>query len=186
MNLLSLDLELNQPSGLIIQVGACVINKYNGEIKDKFMVYVNPQEKINPEITELTGITQENVEIEGIPVKEAYFKLKEFALKHRVFINPLVWGSGVWNDSSHLHKEANPGEANFMGFRVWDVKTLYQVFRAINGKKIKGGLNTAVSELGLTFKGRNHDALDDAINTAIVFAHLSSLLIISDPKIQNQ
>ena len=176
MKLLSLDLELNQPSGKVIQVGACVFRKKDGAVLDKFMVYVNPQEKLDERIIELTGITQNQVDTEGYSCKEAYFKLKEFAYKHKTFKNPLVWGSGSWNDSAHLHKEADPGESNFMGHRVLDVKTLYQMYRIENWEKVKGGLATAIEELGLSFEGRNHDALYDAINTVKVYKFLSSKL----------
>lgn len=176
MKFLSLDLEMNQPSGKVIQVGACVFRKKDGVILDKFMVYVNPGEKLDEQIIELTGITQNQVETEGYSCKEAYFKLKQFAEKHKCFKNPLVWGSGAWNDSSHLHKEADPGEPNFMGHRVWDVKTLYQMYRAENWLKVKGGLATAIEELGLSFEGRNHDALADAINTVRVYRFLAKRL----------
>jgi inhibitor of KinA sporulation pathway (predicted exonuclease) len=176
MKLLSLDLEMNQPSGKVIQVGACVFRKKDGAIIDKFMVYVNPGEKLDKQIVELTGITQNKVDTEGYSCKEAYFKLKQFAQKHKVLKNPLVWGSGSWDDSAHLYKEANPGEPNFMGHRVWDVKTLYQMYRFENGLSIKGGLAAAMEELGLTFEGKNHNALFDAINTVKIYKFLTSKL----------
>jgi inhibitor of KinA sporulation pathway (predicted exonuclease) len=176
MKLLSIDLELNQPSQKIIQVGACVFRKKDGVIIDKFMVYVNPQEKLAPEITKLTGITQDQVETHGYSCKEAYFKLKQFAKKHKVFKNPILWGSGSWNDALHLYKEADPGEPNFMGHRVLDVKTLYQMYRIENGEKVKGGLEDAIKELGLTFEGKSHNALWDAINTVKVYNFLSAKL----------
>lgn len=183
MKLISLDLELNQPSQKVIQVGACVYDLKKDKITEKFCVFVNPYETLNPEIIELTGITQNQVDNESYSVKEAYFLLKKFAKDNQTYINSLLWGSGTWNDSSHLYKEADPGEPNFSGHRVLDVKTLYQMYRIINFKRVKGGLATACEELGLSFEGKNHNALDDAINTARVFSKLVKLLKI-DPKTQ--
>lgn len=174
---------MNQDSGKTIQVGACVYDLYKEIITDKFCVFVNPREKLNPKIIELTGITQDQVDNESYSTKEAYFLLKKFKEKNKTFLNPIVWGSGTWNDSTHLHKEAQPGEANFMGHRVIDIKTIYQMYRMVNSKKVKGGLATACEELGISFEGKNHNALDDSINTVKVFAKLIKLLKI-DPKTQ--
>jgi inhibitor of KinA sporulation pathway (predicted exonuclease) len=179
--LLSLDLELNQPSGKTIQVGACVFRLSDFHILDTFSVYVNPQEQLSEDIVKLTGISQQNVDQEGYSVLEAYQKLKRFAHKNKVMKNPLVWGSGNWNDSYHLYREANPQSKNFMGHRVWDVKTLYQMYRALNGMPVKGGLEAALEELGIPKQGRSHDALWDAVNTVAVFKKLSLLLRASGP-----
>lgn len=185
MNLFSLDLELNQPSGKIIQIGACVFSHKDGKIIDKFMVYVNPKEKIDPSITELTGITQTMVELEGYDVKDAYLLLEKFVRKKRAFMTPIVWGSGSWDDSSCLYKQAGVKEPNFMGHRVIDVKTLYQSLRLRSWKKVKGGLSSAMKELGLNFEGRNHNALDDAINTARLWLYLTEPLKSVGPRPQS-
>lgn len=176
MKIMSLDLELNQPSGRVIQVGACVYDRKKEEVVATLSLFVNPQEPIAERITELTGITNDDVVMNGYPVKDAYFLLKKFAKKHKVTKNPLVWGSGEWNDSACLYKEANPEEPNFMGHRVLDVKTLYQFYRIENSLTMKGGLDTATKELGIPFKGKNHNALDDAINTAYVYRELTKML----------
>ena len=56
MKLTSLDLELNQPSGKIIQIGAVVGDTETGEITQRLRIYVNPGEPIAPFITELCAI----------------------------------------------------------------------------------------------------------------------------------
>lgn len=183
--LMALDLELNQPSGKTIQVGACVFRLNDGHIFDSFVCYVNPNEQISKEITALTDITQAQVENFGFSPREAYQELKKFAQKNKVFQNPVVWGSGSWNDSHHLYQEAGVANKNFMGHRVWDTKTLYQMFRAVNGLTVKGGLDKAMQELNIVKQGKSHDALWDAINTARVFFHLSKLLKL-DPKALGQ
>jgi inhibitor of KinA sporulation pathway (predicted exonuclease) len=50
------------------------------------------------------------------------------------------------------------------------------MYRFENGLSIKGGLDTAIKELGLTFEGKNHDALFDAINTVKIYNFLTSKL----------
>lgn len=175
MKILSLDLELNQPSRKIIQVGACVFKPRNCEIVEKFMVYVNPAELLNPEITTLTGITNEDV-ARGTDILNAYKQLKILHERHKCMMNPVVWGSGVFSDSSALFDQANPGEPNFMGMRVTDAKTLYQSWRMMTNKKVKGGLEVALEEMGMRFEGRPHQALDDAINTARIWCKLADAL----------
>ena len=94
----ALDLEMNQPSGTIIQVGACVGNIQTGEILETLSVFVNPKEKLSDFIIDLTGITQEDVN-NGVTLEEAYLKLKEMHLRHKSFTNAITWGGG---DSKEL------------------------------------------------------------------------------------
>lgn len=183
MNLLCLDLELNQPSGKVIEVGALVFksnDKGKLQIVDEMQVFVNPLEPIAMDITLLTGIT--NVDVaRGTSVYEAYLDLRNMHKKHKCFKNCLVWGSGAYSDSSHLWDQVvSEGhlpsmlleEGNTFGRRVLDVKTLYQSRQIINGKTVKGGLSVACKELELDFIGEPHRAKPDAINTARVFLEL--------------
>ena len=59
---LALDLELNQPSGKIIQVGVAIGDK-NTRFEDYVVRkwYINPQEPISEFITDLTGITDADI-----------------------------------------------------------------------------------------------------------------------------
>lgn len=173
MRVLVLDLEMNQPSGKIIQVGACVMCARSGDLKDKFSVFVNPQEPINPEIIELTGITGAQA-VSGTSCKNAYRQLELFAMKHKAFQTPIVWGSGTrGNDASELYKQSETSEPSFMGHRVVDAKALYQSVAMIENLKVRRGLSSAMEAVGLRFEGRPHNALADAINTARIWYKLS-------------
>src|ERR1035437_5490268 len=97
----SLDLEMNQPSGSIIQIGAVVGNIVTGEILEKLCVNVKIDEEISPFITELTGITQEDVN-NGISLLEAYNLLAVLHLKYKSFCNAITWGGG---DTQELFKQ---------------------------------------------------------------------------------
>lgn len=181
MHIMSIDCEFAQPSGKTIQIGAAVFQTHDGKLIDSFDIFVNPYEFLTPFITELTGITDVDVQ-GGVDIKEAFKRLKEFHEKHRCFMNPIVWGSGVRNDSLALWEEANPCDdqgnrvPNFMGFRVIDAKTIYQTLRIAQGKSIKGGLFTACGNMGITFEGRAHNAYWDAFNTFKVWHKLANLL----------
>jgi len=53
MKLTSLDLEMNQPSGKIIQIGAVVGDTATGEVSHRLRIYVNPGESVAQMITDL-------------------------------------------------------------------------------------------------------------------------------------
>lgn len=177
-----LDAEYNQPSRKTIQIGAAVFNARNAACIDRIMIYVNPGEPITPEITKLTGVRDQDV-AGGMTIIEAYEELRRFHAKNKCFRNPLVWGSGFRNDSQHLYHEylAAKGididstftqEENFMGFRVLDVKTIYQSVQIFEDSKHGGGLKESMARFGLEFEGNSHDALNDALNTFRFWYHL--------------
>ena len=161
----SLDLEMNQPSKRIIQIGACVGNISTGQILDKLTVFVNPNEHLNPAITELTKITQQDVD-HGLSLEEAYGKLKRMHENYGSFINAITWGGG---DSQELLEQIKNENSHFEGWcfgRRWiDTKTLFVSWRFANGQPIQGGLARSMLKVGLKFEGQKHNALDDSINT---------------------
>jgi inhibitor of KinA sporulation pathway (predicted exonuclease) len=165
----SLDLELNQlQPAKIIEIGVAVGE--DGKILDTLSIFVNPQEKLLPRITELTTITQEQVD-SGLSLPNAYKVLKQFILKHQpAMLNPVVWGGG---DCEALRSELGLEAENFVfGRRYFDAKTLYQTHRIACGLPWPGGLKKSMQRLGLKFRGTPHRAVDDAINTYLVFHHL--------------
>lgn len=169
-----LDCEFNQPSRKTIQIGAAVYDVRSAACYGTLDLYVNPKEPISKEITDLTGITDRDV-ANAPNIVEAWKELKEFHKKHGVFRNPLVWGSGVRNDSIALHQEAAPEEENFMGFRVLDAKTLFQSLMLFENRGYAGGLSDCMKRLGLTFEGDKHRALTDARNTFTIWYYLTRL-----------
>lgn len=171
MNLLSLDCEYNQPSGKTIQIGAVVVNTA-GLLIDRFETFVNPGEPLNPEIITLCEIYDRDL-IGAPSIKEAFEMLEYFAARHKCFTNPLVWGSGVRNDSQHIYDESGiTDRPNFMGYRVLDVKSIFQSIQMVQGKQVRAGLQKACNVSGIGFEGRAHGALPDAHNTARLFHHL--------------
>lgn len=179
MRLMAIDCEMNQPSNKVIQVGAVVFDPSNGDVIDTLRLYVNPGEDLNPEIISFTRITQSLVD-NGMPVKDAYLKLKEWAAGHGVFCNPVVWGSGESNDSLILYTQADIKEDNFMGHRVIDIKTVCQVRSIMIKGDVGGGLAAYLGRIGRGWDithGEPHDALADAYNTMSAFIGYSMFLI---------
>lgn len=181
MRIMSLDCEYNQPSQKTIEIGAVVYDVRSGNKVESFQTYVNPGEPIynidpvNPgdpdNIAKLTGIYDHMVM--GAPdIKQAFEELRWFHAKHKCFVNPLVWGSGVRNDSQLLHIESGSELPNFMGYRVIDVKSIFQSIQMMKNEKIRGGLSSTCDRLGIGFEGRPHGALADAVNTFRVWHFL--------------
>jgi inhibitor of KinA sporulation pathway (predicted exonuclease) len=171
------DLEMNQPSGKIIQIGAVVANIRTGEVLERLSAIVNPFEPLNPFIIELTGITEERINNEGIMLEEAYIKLWEMHKKHGSFINPVTWGGGDVVEILEQMK-GNSTLTDFppnFGRRWIDVKTIFVSWRFANRQPIQGGLGRSMVKVGLKFEGRKHDALDDAFNTFRMYMRMLKL-----------
>lgn len=162
MKVMTIDLEMNQPSGTIIQVGAVVGDVTSGRVLDKICLYINPNETLSEEIVSLTGITQEQVN-RGIKLEEAYLILKDMHTKHKCFRNLMTWGG---NDADFLRQSLKMTNSEWaFGRRCIDIKTLYQFNQVMNGKSPQGGLAKTLHRLGGKFIGKKHNALDDAKNT---------------------
>lgn len=167
-NFISLDLEMNQPSGKICQIGAVVFTLEPFNILETLDIIVNPQEEITEYITKLTGITNEKAK-NGPDLLTAYNKLCELKIKHNCESYPITWGG---DDSKCLREQVNV-EKFIFGRRFFDTKTLYQTYRLANGEKTQSGLSKSMAKCGLQFVGPKHDAKWDAFNTATFFKFLS-------------
>ena len=175
-----LDCEFNQPSRKTIQIGAAIYDPRSAACYGSIDLYVNPGEPIAPEITALTGIT--NRDMANAPdIIEAWALLKDFHKQHKAFGNPIVWGSGVRNDSLALFQEYQDAASgwntkdteNFMGFRVIDAKTLYVSLQLFEDGQYSGGLQDSMKRMGLKFEGDAHRALTDARNTFTLWYNLT-------------
>lgn len=165
----SLDLEFNQPSEKIIQIGAVIGNTKTGEILCDMELYVDPREPLSDRIIKLTGITEKDIHQKGMPLIQAYSILAENHINYKSFINPLTWGGG---DSSTLREQIGDPERWPFGRRWVDVKTVFQFYYWAKGLKARGGLAKSMRKLGLNFDGRKHNGRDDAYNTFRVYCCL--------------
>jgi inhibitor of KinA sporulation pathway (predicted exonuclease) len=167
----ALDLELTQPSKKIIQIGAVIGDITSGEVVSRFSVFANPGELLTEFIVKLTGIHQSDVDAAGT-LHEAYASLAAWLHPYAAQrqLNPLTWGGG---DSRELREALDLGEERWLFGRRWvDVKTVYTAWRHAQGKLGESGLATAMTKVGLVFRGRRHNALDDAENTFRMYCKL--------------
>lgn len=163
MKCIVVDLELNQPSNKIIQIGAVLLNARSGKIIDYFSVFVNPEELLSDFIVKLTGITQQQVD-SGMSIHEGLSVFWDFV---RLNTPTLVaaWGSDV----RFLRREsANIGLSSLpKKIRELDIKAMFQVIKCgFPSRKVRGGLADTLHMFGFEFDGRPHNALDDARNTS--------------------
>lgn len=173
--IVSLDLEFNQPSKKIIQIGAVLCNLGSGATLRWFSCFVNPEETLAPRITRLTGIQQPDVDT-APGIGEAYQQLVDWLDMWHVDrpVAVLTWGA----DDAAILREAVAKNTAWCFSRSVDVKDPYIAWRASQHPWVVhfmtalgllrpwiGDLERCVRKLGMQFEGRPHNALDDAINT---------------------
>ncbi len=169
MNIMSLDLEMNQPSKSIIQIGIAIGHLESGLILESSSYIINAKEELNPFIVNLTGITQNQVN-NGITLDEAYKHIVELHKEYQCFRNCLTWGGG---DSDTLRQQLGLDTEKFIFGRRWiDAKTVYISRCFARGEKSQAGLSKAMTRSGLEFIGKAHDAEYDAINTFLLYFNL--------------
>lgn len=178
MNVMALDLELNQPSNTIIEIGICIGDVDTGAVLERKHWFIYTGEEINPYITQLTTITQEMIDREAVFLDEAYKEMVELYKKHNCTLNFLTWGGGdhrAVRQQLQNHYQLNPNVERLpweFGHREYDVKTLFLAFAMADCKKVRSGLAKSMTRVGLNFEGTKHRAIDDAYNTFRLFIHL--------------
>jgi len=173
---IALDLELNNapdgstPNPKIIQVGVAIGSwdhfADNAIITKKW--YLNPEEPIYPFITQLTGITDQDVQIKSVSHAQLAEELYALCQEHRVYKNFITWGQG---DYAELKAEFDARNIPFKfgGHRIIDVKTFYTLHMLAKSKMPNGGLSSGLAEFKMKFQGTPHRADDDALNTLRLF-----------------
>lgn len=169
---LALDLELNQPSNRIIQVGITLGSRMQSQ--EEWLVrqwLLDPEEPISEFITGLTGITNEDIATKAVPWEQMAHELGALIAEKQPFVNPVTWGGG---DSVELLASLQARSIDFPYFgRRWvDVKTAHTFLALTNGKKPTGGLRATMSHYKLHFIGEQHRADADAFNTLRLFFRL--------------
>ncbi len=139
----------------ITEIGAVRLRR--GEIVDTFSTFVNPEQPISQQITDITGITDEMVK--GAPkMGEALKMFKEYAGN-----SPLAAHNASF-DMSFIKKH---GEDNGIRFDNMSLDTVGLFKRAFPGHK-SYSLGNLATDFGI--KLRHHRALDDAECTAKIMA----------------
>lgn len=166
----ALDLELEQPSQRVIEVGVVIARPQEAQAAwARRSWLISSDEPLSDFIRELTGISQVEMDAKGVPLAQCCEELCGLlAVTPDLFPNPVVWGGG---DSAELRAEFASAGLHFphFGHRWLDVKTLSTFLRLSQGSLKPGGLASELKAHKLVFEGRPHRALDDAFNTMRLF-----------------
>jgi len=172
-DLVVFDLEANQPSSKIIEIGAVKFMR-DGTINiNKFSQLVKIDEPLGScqtkngatTISELTGITQKMLDTDGVSFPEALAAFKAWAFSESSNILLASWGA--WDapclrNNCDAHKLQYPFRGKSM-----DLKNIGIWMNMVTGKKAKAdGLGSMMARWDLDFVGQKHRACDDAYNTA--------------------
>jgi len=194
MKVCCLDLELNQPSGKIIQIGYVIVDLNTKKVFRERSLIVNPNEPLGEierevngkkmTIEELTGITEARIKFDGRSLVDTYEILCIDIVQTNCSVTCVQWGDGMGDhkgDHDAIRRELGIEWKDFVfRARSWDVKSLYQIYAAFNNRGVVAGLGKAMKSCGLEFEGKEHDALDDAKNTFTIFNHLAQKMNLYD------
>lgn len=146
----------------IIEIGIACVDFYTKEIIDSKSIIVKPRNsEISKFCTELTSITQELIDKEGIDLKDACDILRdEFNSKKRMWVS---WGD---YDRTAFERECKYKGISYP-FGLTHVN-LKEWFAFTYGLKQAPGVFNALKKLGLEFYGSQHRGVDDAFNTAVI------------------
>lgn len=139
------DLELNQPSEKIIELGYVIGDLGTGEIFEERSIVVNPSETLADEIIELTGITQVEVD-QGVDLSKAYETLVTSVRNYGAMPILIQWGA---HDALTFFKQLPKDQKWVFGRRWIDLKSLVQIESIANKWKAVGGLKTMARRKGI-------------------------------------
>ncbi len=144
----------------IIEIGLAILNTKTGEISKNKGILIQPQRsKVSPFCTELTTITQELLEENGISFQNAIAELVE-EYKPDLY----TWASYGQYDLNMLKKQCKSfGVPYPMGNDHINVKVL---FTDVYGLQKPTGMNGALHILNIPLEGTHHRGIDDAKNIA--------------------
>jgi inhibitor of KinA sporulation pathway (predicted exonuclease) len=141
-----LDLELNQPTRSIIQVGAVTLDLQKETVKPFFDEVADPSERLEPLRDVLIRFWRE---------------FKKAGVANRI----AAWGQDVeWLVEASRSIGVTPPS----NLQVYDFKQIVKFFRAARGESVRSGVGlvNVLNSLDIPFDGQQHNAYDDARMTA--------------------
>jgi len=146
----------------IIEFGICELNTNTGEISKNKGILVKPERsKVSPFCTELTTITQDLLDKEGITFKEACTLLRE-----EYDPKQYVWASYGFYDLKMIKNQCKIRGIEYpLSQEHINVKEL---FSEVKGISRKVGMKGALGMLNIPLEGTHHRGVDDAKNIAKV------------------
>lgn len=151
--------------GEVIQIGAVKLDK-NMQPCGSYQAIVKPKyfKKLHRHVSELTGITQDQMDL-GTPLTEAAVSFKKWCGNDFVF---LTWGP---DDIPMLKENFNVNGIDFSWLdRTYDLQIIFN--RQTDGSNRQRSLEYAMEYFEIPQRLPAHDALNDAYFTALVAAKL--------------
>ena len=144
----------------IIEIGLSVLDIQSGDISKNKGILVKPQKSaVSQFCTELTTITQELLDREGVFFEEAISLLEE-----EYSPAEFTWASYGAYDINMLQKQCKKFNVSYpMGDQHINVKVL---FTETKGLAKPTGMNGALHILNIPLEGTHHRGVDDAKNIA--------------------
>jgi len=179
MKLIVVDLEFNQPSGKIIQIGAVFADLKAKRILSSFNSICNPGELPNEFISNLTGISP--LEVENAPdIKIACQEFWNWVEKTECK-KLSGWGGNEldprWSGDVPMLIDQSKACGIVVPERVKNINLKHVVSPFLSVFKVNGsGVKKVLSAFGGEFVGRQHNAYHDAYNTALIFFKIYGML----------
>ena len=144
----------------IIEIGICVLDINTGNISKNKGILVKPtKSRISQFCTELTTITQEMLDEDGISFPDACKLLRtEYDAYQYTWASYGVYDLKMLKNQCQIRNIDYPLSQNHI-----NVKELFSEVKGLN-KKV--GMNGALHILGLPLEGTHHRGVDDAKNIA--------------------
>lgn len=163
-DIIILDLEANQPSSKIIEIGAVRLLRDGGIHPNKFQTFVKIDEPLQKFIINLTNITENDLK-DAPEFAEAFKMFEDWAYSESRNILLSAWGG--WDiPLLRKHCEDHGVKYSFRG-KTMDIKSIVVFLSMLYGKRLgSDGLGKALKKWEVKFEGRKHRADADAYNTA--------------------
>ena len=148
----------------IIEIGIVALDVKTLQIVDKDSILIKPQfSTVSPFCTQLTTITQDLLDREGISLQAALDRLKA---KYKPFLR--TWASYGDYDREEFKKNCERIGAEYPWGRTHlNIKNLLALHK---GLKNEIGMAEACKFLGIKLDGTLHRGLDDAENIAKIYS----------------
>ncbi|WP_299898569.1 3'-5' exonuclease [uncultured Aquimarina sp.] len=144
----------------IIEIGICLLDMQTGGVTKNRGILVKPEKsEVSPFCTELTTITQDLLDREGISFAEACEIVRTEYQGHQ-----FTWASYGLYDLNMMKKQCKFRDIEYpLSQNHINVKDLFQKTR---GLRKKVGMKGALGILDIPLEGTHHRGVDDAKNIA--------------------
>jgi inhibitor of KinA sporulation pathway (predicted exonuclease) len=155
--------EGNPPKGQeseIIEIGVCIFDTTTASISKNKGILITPEHsKVSPFCTQLTTITQQMLDDEGISLEDANDILREAYDSENY-----TWASYGAYDLNMFKKQCSKFRIDYPFSN--DHINVKQRFAEIKGLRKEVGMGGALKMLNIPLEGTHHRGVDDAKNIA--------------------